>query len=203
LFKKNSNEIPMKKILLINALAVLATLNSYGQGSVNFANNGATRVFMNDGNPVPVGSRFTAELMYAPDGSQAIFGETAIRVGGTTDFGGTVGVVGTFSGGGRTVGTITPAGGFGLFQIRVWETAAGNDYRAAILTGDPQWQAGTSAVLRVDTGDPTTTPAGAAAPLVGTGGLTSFTLSPVPEPSVIALGLLGAGALLALRRRKA
>jgi hypothetical protein len=192
----------MKKLLLITALAGITAVSAFGQGSVNFANNSATRIWYETGTGttfVPIGTRFTAELVYAPDGTAAgEFESSAIRVGGTTTFGP---VPGLFSGGGRTAPGITPAGGFGLFQVRVWETAAGADYREAILRGDAQYQAGTSGILRVDTGDPTTVPPGTAASLVAAG-LTGFGVSPVPEPSVIGLGLLGAGALLMLRRRK-
>jgi hypothetical protein len=105
-----------------------------------------------------------------------------------------------FAGGGRTIPTITPAGGFGLFQVRVWDSRAGADFNAAQASGNSAFQSGYSSVLRVDTADPTTTPPGTPASL----GMPSFGMSPipiVPEPSVIALGVLGAGALLMLRRR--
>ena len=188
----------MKKLLLTAALAVIATLSSYGQGSVTFANNTATRVNMPDGTGIPVGARFTAELVYAPDGTAtAAFDTVATRVGGTATFGP---VAGLFNGGGRTVTALTPAGGFGLFQVRVWETAAGQDYLSAWATGNSAYLAGKSGIMRVDTGDPTTVPPGTPTPL--TGSLATFAVSPIPEPSVIGLGILGAGALLMLRRRK-
>jgi hypothetical protein len=186
----------MKKLLLTSALAVIATLSSYGQGSVSFANATATRVFYVTSTgataAVPVGSQFTAEVVYAPDGTpSAAFAAGATRVGATAAFGP---VAGLFSGGGRTVQSITPPGGFGLFQVRVWDTASGSA-DVAKLTG----MYGESGILRVDTGDPTTVPPGTPSPLTG---LASFTVTPVPEPSSIALGLLGVGTLLMLRRRK-
>src|SRR4051794_32424683 len=99
----------MKKLLLTSALAIIATLSSYGQGSVSFANNASTKVtFASDGTAIPIGTRFTAELMYAPDGtSAAAFDAAATRVGATTSI---FPVAGQFSGGGRTVTTLTPAG---------------------------------------------------------------------------------------------
>ena len=193
----------MKKILLIGALAMVAAVSSYGQGSVSFANSGTTSRVWYEAQPgagttwVPAGAGFTAELVYAPDGTPTTaFDGAAVRVGATTTFGPQGGL---FSGGGRTVTSITPAGGFGLFQVRVWETAKGNDYRSALL--DATAHAGASGILRVDTGDPTSVPPGTATPL-NSAGLASFTVTLVPEPSVIGLGLLGVGTLLMLRRRK-
>jgi len=191
----------MKKLLLITALAAVASLSAYGQGSVNFANSTATRVILQnaDGTTTfaPTGSRFAIELVAAPDGTPTdAFQFAATRVGQTATF---FPVAGQFSAGGRTALNVTPAGGFGLFQVRVWETANGVDYNDSVLRG--VGFAGQSGILRVDTGDPTTTPPGPAGSLL-TGGLASFTVSAVPEPSTIALGLLGIGTLLMLRRRK-
>jgi hypothetical protein len=192
----------MKKLLLITALAAVASLSAYGQGSVNFANNAATRVNFRDASTgattfVPAGTRFSAELVFAPDGTPTdAFLQAATRLGPVASF---APVAGQFNAGGRTATGVVPPGGFGLFQVRVWETASSLDYKDALLRG--QGYAGESAILRVDTGDPTTTPPGTAASLI-TAGLASFTVSPVPEPSVIALGLAGIGALLMLRRRK-
>jgi hypothetical protein len=53
------------------------------------------------------------------------------------------------------------------------------------------------------TGNPDSTPAGSAVPIVtGSGGYAGLVLAPVPEPTTIALGGLGAAALLMFRRRK-
>lgn len=192
----------MKKLLLISALAAVASLSAFGQGSVSFANTSTQPVRRADGTAVPSalqGGTYQAELLFAPDGTStdaATFGEGATRVGATTTF--NTPQAGVFSGGGRTVTQITPAGGFGLFQVRVWDTRAGVDYNAALASGNSAFQAGYSSVMRVDTADPTTVPPGTPAAL----GMQSFTLSPIPEPSVIGLGLLGVGTLLMLRRRK-
>ena len=191
----------MKKLLLITALAAVASLSAYGQGSVAFQNNTATRVILQnaDGTTtfVPTGSRFTAELVFAPDGTSTdAFQTAATRVGNTVTFGPAIGL---FNGGGRTAAGVVPPGGFGLFQVRVWETASGLDYNTAVASGTGF--AGQSGILRVDTGDPTTVPPGTPTQLTASG-LTSFIVSPVPEPSTIALGLLGVGTLLMLRRRK-
>lgn len=190
-------------MLLISALAVLATLSTYGQGSVNFANTSTQPVRLSTGAAVPTGlsgGTYVAELLYAADGGStdaASFGNTAIRIGGTTTF--NTPTAGVFNGGGRTITQITPAGGFGLFQVRVWNSQAGSSYDLHKANTSTAFELGYSAVVRVDTSDPTTIPPGTPAQL----GLTTFNLAPVPEPSVIGLGLLGAGALLMLRRRKA
>jgi hypothetical protein len=192
----------MKKLLLISTLAVASTLSSFGQGHVGFANTSTSPVRRADGTAVPTGlsgGTYLAELLYAVDGATTDareFGNVATRVGATTTF--NTPTAGVFNGGGRTITSITPPGGFGMFQVRVWDTRAGADYAAALASGNSAYQAGYSAVVRVDTADSTASPLPPAASL----GLASFTLSPIPEPSVVALGLLGAGALLMLRRRK-
>ena len=70
------------------------------------------------------------------------------------------------------------------FLIRAWEVA------------DPAGHFGESDIITVATGNPDAIPAGTPGSL----GAVSFQL--VPEPSVFALGALGAGALLLLRRRR-
>ena len=194
----------MKAVLLFVAFAIIAAPKCPAQGTVLFANNVASRVYWqpDGGLPtwVPVGSLFTAELVFAPDGTPGTeFDYVAVRVGATTTFGPSAGL---FSGGGRTVLNISPAGGFGFFQVRVWETAAGSSYQEAI---GRTCNFGTSSILRVDTGDPTTSPPGNPAPLTAYG-LASFTLMqvgpPCPEPSTYALGALAVAALLLFRRKK-
>jgi len=193
----------MKKSLLIGALALLSGLTAFGQGAVVFANNSSSRVYIDTvgtgtTGAVPVGSTYTVELMYAPDGTPDIaFDAVATRVGNTAVFGPTVG---QFSGGNRTVTSISPAGGFGMFQVRAWETAFGASYAETVLNPNAQGRAraGHSGIYRVDTDDPADP--NPPTPLVNY--LQPFAVTIVPEPSVIGLGLLGAGTLLLLRRRK-
>ena len=192
----------MKTIIGIISLMAFAIGNTYGQGSVGFANASASRVWMTnpDGSTsfATAGSRFLAELVFAPDGTPTdSFTAVATRAGAPATFFS----AGLYGGGGRTVQGISPAGGFGLFQVRVWEAAAGADYVAAVATGNPQYQAGTSVIMRIDTGDPTTVPPGTPTPITSWG-LNSFVITPIPEPSIIALGLISVGTLLMLRRRR-
>jgi len=85
----------------------------------------------------------------------------------------------------------------GNFEVRVWDNRAGTVTTWAQVLSDPTIARGRSAVLNnVNVLVPPATPGGLT-------GIASFNLFiPVPEPSLIALGALGLGALL-LRRRKA
>ena len=165
-----------------------------------FANNTATRVFQPDGTtPMPASAGFRAELVYAPDGTALnLFMLSAIRLGSDTSVG--TPIAGLYSGGARTAPTATP-GGFGLFQVRIWNQADGASWLEACPK--PNALVAESAIMRIDTGDPTTVPPGTPTPLVGNG-LTaiSFGLGGgpcIPEPSMLALCGLCVGALC-LRR---
>lgn len=197
----------MKRLAIIAGFLVAATVHLNAQGTVSFSNlaspiSSSPRVFIQtDAGTttfVPTGSQFRAELAFAPDGTTPeAFGDVATRVGSTAPFGPLPGI---FVGGNRTA-PITPSGGFGLFQVRVWETAGGSDYRTAVTTGSRDIRAGTSDILRIDTSDPTTVPPGVPVSLIAAG-LTSFTLTPIPEPSAYAVGALGIAAFWFLHHRK-
>lgn len=88
----------------------------------------------------------------------------------------------------RAVAGTTDAGTAAV-QLRAWKASAGATYEAALGSG----MVGKSAILTIAGGGGTTPPQN----LVG---LTSFAVG-VPEPTTVALGLLGAG-LLAIRRKK-
>lgn len=183
----------MKKTL-ITAVAVLATLNMYGQGTVVFSNSGGAPVINSrTGVNVVAGSTFKVGLYYGAVGATesefAMLGASA-NIFPTAGF---------FSAGNRTA-PIAAAGGNGQFQVRAWESAFGTDYAQVLGTGNPGALVGKSNIMLVDTGDPTSTPAGAPTPIAPL--MQGFSLTPVPEPSVIGLGLLGAVSLLMLRRRK-
>jgi len=100
------------------------------------------------------------------------------------------------------VKTITPAvvcpgsvaGDVWTIQMRVWENKGGNllTWDAAMALNDPTLLRGESALLNISLG----------VQPVNLLGLQSFNIHQVPEPSVIALGVLGVGALLLFRRRK-
>ena len=198
----------MKKLLL-TAAAVLATLNMYAQGTaqgiVNFATVGVTddrRIWVNTTGNVMEGSKaaagYVVALYWGPAGSVTDAGFT--QIGPAALFLTTATTSGTFNGGGRTITYPGTVGGAVLsLQARAWNTAGGATWEEALL--NPQGQVGKGRPFDMDTKDPaipTEQP-----PTVGqNAGWNGFAITPVPEPSAIALGLLGVGTLLMLRRRK-
>jgi MYXO-CTERM domain-containing protein len=195
----------MKK-LLFTAAAILATLNIYAQGTgrgvVNFSNLGRPnddRVWVNSSGAVGDGAladnRYSVALYSGPDGATDLL---FTQMGNAAAFFPAGAAAGTFGGGNRTITGLTGDGDVASIQVRAWLTTAGNTWEAAAL--NPAGQVGKSAIFTIDT-EPVggTTPP----PTVGLqAGFSGFSITPVPEPSVIGLGLLGVGALLMLRRRK-
>jgi MYXO-CTERM domain-containing protein len=190
--------------------AVMAALNLQGQGVVLFSNTGATdsqKVWIgavgaqNGGALAPAGTRYSLALYYDPSVSGSP--DTAfVQIGGSTG----IGVLGTspgiFSAGHRTI----PVGDNGVvnFQVRGWERIFGGSpytsFEEALAAGAPT---GKSVIFRMDTAS-----IESAEPLMGVLGRSEFPdtgwtgFAIVPEPSTMAFGLLGAGALLLLRPRK-
>lgn len=197
----------MKKSILIGITVVTCAVQAYSQGTVTFQNPGAAVSNILTLAPVVAGTTFRAALYWLPDqatapttadfdarGAQAIgYTVTSFAAAGTIVVASPVRIDG-----------ISPAGAPGWFQVRAWETAFGTTYEAARdnpnASGGRRALIGTSNIIRVDTGDPTTTPAGTPGSLTQNG-LRGFYVAPVPEPSVIGLGIMGVGALLLLRRR--
>ena len=93
----------------------------------------------------------------------------------------------------------TTAGAMGTFQLRAWDNLGGTVTTWDAALANPASAHGSSALFTPTfplgglTSPPTTPP--------GLQGLQSFNLAVVPEPGVIALGVLGLGALLLLRRK--
>jgi hypothetical protein len=196
----------MKKLLL-TAAAILATLNTYGQqayGIVNFANNGATtagKIWVNTTGVVGdgVAASGTSYKIALYFGNQGTPEDALVQAGAAKEFltGANAGI---FVGGSRTLQPLTANGGMATIQARAWGTMAGvpDTYEAVYAVGG---YAARGPVFDIDTKDPNVPLE--PSPTVGQqAGWRGFAVSPVPEPSVIGLGLLGAGALLMLRRRK-
>lgn len=168
----------MKKALIALA-AMLISVAAYGQAQVVFntrvLGEVEAPVFRPDG-VTPAGAGYTAQLYWDNAGSlTALTPATTFRTtAGRQQYVEPVDV------------TITglAAGAQGTFFFRAWETAAGS-FDAAGVKGE-------SAKITITTG-------GGLNPPANLTGLAGFTM--VPEPSTIALGVLGAAALL-LRRRK-
>lgn len=200
----------MKKLLLLIGLAVLPAIAS-AQGTVNFANSSTTRMTTNSTATPPPGQspnavgntsgagQYTVGLYIAPAGSTELSAFTLVGTAASA----TGIAAGQFNG--------NPSGSFFAipgnngetiaFQVRAWQTSAGSSYELA--TGDHVYR-GISAIGSV-------TPAtglGTAPNLFGAGAgqIGGWVLTPnpgvIPEPSTIALGLLGLGAIALFRRRK-
>lgn len=207
---------PMKKLLL-TAAAILATLNSSGQtaqGVIDFLNAGVTddrRIWVNNTGVVGEGTRaagtgYRIALYWGPHGTPEAgltrIGNSTAFLNGSEPFG-----PGTFNGGARTV---TYPGNFVgdnvTVQARAWASipSVPDSYEvvlAAGLAGDQRAEVGKGPLFTYDTGRPGD-PSDYPSPVGLAAGWRGFSITPVPEPSVIALGLLGAGALLILRRRE-
>jgi hypothetical protein len=144
------------------------------------------------------GTGFTAGIYVGRTASEVMANHTTPLVNGTAPFG-----IGTSAG-------LLPTGGFTAvaenipggtanvnYQFRAWDNRNGTVTSwTQVMEAGGLIAAGTSDILVFANplGSATTTPP-------PTDGIRSFQLTQVPEPSLIALGALGLGALL-LRRRK-
>jgi len=193
----------MKRILGVT-VAVIATVGAMAQGTVNFANLGAgvnAPIYDTD-TTTKLGAGFVVQLFAGSSaGSLAPIG---------TPIGFSTSVAGVFLGGSTPIPGIA-AGSTAFFQVRAWNASSGADWAtafAAASSGNPNVKFGFNNMDYANPLGPATSVL--QTPPLGGGvvtppnllGLTSFHLTTVPEPSVIALGALGVVALL-LRRRKA
>jgi PEP-CTERM motif len=201
----------MKKLLL-TAAALLAALDIYaqGSGSLTFTTVGVPnnkRVWVNNTGVVgegtlAAGTAYATALYWGPAGTTD--DRNLVQIGGSTTFLPAGASAGTYSGGGRTINySHSPINGEVLsFQVRAWSTADGSSYEQVLASGSGS--VGKGAIFQLKTKDEgnslETKPNIADA--VRSPGYTGFAITPVPEPSTIALGLLGVGTLLMLRRRK-
>lgn len=190
----------MKKILAIGILGLAMILNVKGQGQVDFRNSnvpGSQFVLDFDGTKL-AGPSFVAQLYYSTTANGVFTSVTdpaaPFRAVGAGD--------GFWNPGASSTRNLTGTiGGQTVFlQVRAWSAAAGT-YETALTTGGAH--VGSSSVFSYVTGgDPQNGNPSITAPAMT--GFQGFSLSvvPVPEPSTIALGVLGAGSLLFLRRKK-
>lgn len=187
----------MKKAIAVVA-GLLAAVAAYAQGSVNFVN-----FLPGSGIDAPVylgntttgakldGTAYLAQLWGGPAGG------TLAASGDAVPFrsGAGAGYWNAGANSARSIGGV-PEGANADLEVRVWAKAVGDTWEQAVAAKMDGY--GTSAKLTIKTGG---APGSTVLPadLVG---LTSFAITPVvPEPSVLALGALGAGLLL-LRRKK-
>ena len=188
----------MKKLLLTCGLFA-AIVTTYGQGQFTFANDSTTRFTTNNlgnvGNMTGL-NQFRIGLYTAAPGTanESLFTLVAVATNSSSPI-----ALGLFS---YPESPFTLAGNNGTpiaVQVRAWSLAAGASYEAAVgsanaLTGKTPIGAITPAVG----GAPPPALFGPGATFASGIQLTSI----VPEPSSIALGLLGLGAIALFRRRK-
>lgn len=185
----------MKKILILACFALCAA-QSYAQGTINFANTASQVITNQAGASIPVASGYVVGLYYGPAGTVDEALLTQIATTGVTP------VVGRFTGGTVTTPASTAPGNACVLQIRAWSGNFANYALAlAAAQSDNVTQVGKSALFTLTTGNPGGSPATTPSALTP---LTRFGVAPlgVPEPSSIALGLLGLGAVALFRRKK-
>lgn len=215
----------MKKTLLI-LVSLVCAVTVFGQGTMAFNNRIVGSVVapiygVDPANQGPSGFRQGNTSAGTPPGTQLYSGVPLLSGTGYTAqlFGGAVGTsldpaspanaltpTVAFRTGSAAGYTVTPAptvavpgvaeNGTAVVQLRAWDNRGGTITSWDQVLQDPSVPRGWSTTFNVSPlGGTLTTPPN----LVG---LTSFNLFIVPEPSVIALGVLGVGALLLFRRRK-
>jgi len=179
----------MKKLLLTTLSFAAAMSFAHAQGTVQFQNiPPVNRPVRDEAGVGLAGTGFMAQLWAAAPGG------TLAPIGAAVTF---TTSPGFFVGGSRTIDSV-PGGGTADIQVRAWRVNDGgviaNTWAEAAQRGRG---IGQSLVFTLATGGGGTPP-GTAVNLIG---LSSFSL--VPEPSTIALGILGGlGTLFLVRRRK-
>lgn len=187
----------MKKLLLTLALAA-STVIAHGQGTIAFLNGPTTRHQLVGVGAVPLGTPIVfglfigtsaTSLSLTPAGPLAGLSATAAGV--------MAGVPALYAIDGQPAGTVLFA------KVRAWDATFGADWQTAFAQGRYR---GETDVRELE-------PLGAAsgpATVIwqGTTGTDvnrfyAMNIQVVPEPSVIALGVLGLGSLLLFRRRQA
>jgi hypothetical protein len=139
------------------------------------------------------GNNYSIALYAANGAGQPASALTAVT-GASTTFSAS-GYAGSWDSAGGVVVTVgqVPVGGTGTFQLQAWYNGGGTlTYAQAVAAGDP---AGSSALTDITLGSAIAAP-------VSLNPITSFSITSVPEPSTIALGVIGASTFLMRLRRK-
>jgi hypothetical protein len=183
-------KILTKSVLIIAVIAFAG--NAYSQGRIGFANDPRQPLYNMDGTTtgtdVMVSLYYSDNLTADPD--------TFAFSGATTFTQATPPFNGVFNYGSAVVLPF-PADTLVVAEVRAWDNGAAS-WEEALALGTGNVGRGVTPNAMMLAG------ATASAPnLITQGGFTSFTLTPVPEPSTIALGILGGlGAMVLLRRRR-
>lgn len=185
----------MKKLFVLLACAA-AAVTSYAQGTVNFTTRipGVVDVVFTDTADAKLsGTGYTAQLYGGPAGAAE---SALVPLTPTTTFR-TGNGAGYVTPAGSVTVTGVPGGQTASIQIRVWNNNGG-----AITSFEQALEQGKSEVYQIaNLGDPNASPPGVPVDPVGFGTGQTFKTQLIPEPTTIALGVLGAAALF-LRRRK-
>ena len=175
----------MKKLLVLTA-CLGATAIAFGQGQFDFNNYKSALgiealVTTGDGTLLSGDDGWVGQMYGSIDGAMTAVGEPVLfRTGGRA---------GRITGGAVTVNGL---GGVAVdMEMRAWNTNDGATYDEAEQAFGA---VGISNTINVQLGV-------APAPPGDLLGLEAFTVAAIPEPSTMALGLLGIGALLIRRRR--
>ncbi len=181
------------KTLLLAALLLAATTSAFAQGQLIFANNAATTITnCSTGLPVPGGVAQNDTQVGLYIGTVGDVGSLSLIGSVTNCF-----AAGRFSGGLRTLPGWT---GLVLLQVRAWlASTVYPSYEAAYaagLGGDASVLLAVSAPFSFTLTESPTLPVS-----IANAGLTPIILC-VPEPSTLALGLVGLTVAALIRSRK-
>jgi len=188
-------------------------LGAFAQGSVNFENSLSSGNVSFSGGPTPnaaVNGGYDVALLYNASSTLPVAQSSLTQVG----------FYAVTPGGGNGAGyftaspliVTTPASGIATFEVVGWSTGGSqtsyNSWSAVLAAGGAgltYWTTGANLVEFLNNqGTPAGSPVGPAVNISGNGGgwNGNLVLTPVPEPTTIALGGLGAAALMLFRRRK-
>jgi len=183
----------MKSIVLA-LTALLAAGSAFAQGTINFSTKITGTVDAKVFYGVPGGATSPAGADYSAQLYVGAAGGALSAVGSAVPFRGDAGI-GYITAGGKVAVPGIAGGSSASVELRAWKTSLGASYEAALAAGGGV-NVGKSAPITITLGGGGTPPA----PDANLAGLQGFVI-PVPEPSIAALGLLGAG-LLVIRRKK-
>jgi len=199
----------MKKILIVSSVLAVAAASAMAQGTLNLNNAGSTLVqvqdpTLNGGAPVATGKAATTAGFTGAGPAQVTI-EMFAALSGTLTLAQLEATTPVFTGL-NSPSTIS-SGLFNGGNPYALPTASAFDGTHALdiifygITTGGKYAGFSNEAIGITPGVP---PAGNAATVFGSGPglINSFVLTPVPEPSTIVLGGLGAAALLAFRRRK-
>jgi hypothetical protein len=185
----------MKKLLLTLALAAVTTF-TYAQGTIQMANNAGTRFRINGAVPA-AGTVALGQFTFGVFVGQSADALSADPIGGTglARSSATAGLITSDNPQGHQLTGFAPDSTV-FIQIRGWESRFGTDWRA----GQQGGLYGASDIRPVTLGPSS----GPGTVIWSSTDLTKFQAINlvIPEPSTIALAVLGLGSLLLFRRRK-